>query len=423
MLLSTSSKFNVRRDSVFIFTPVLLILLFYNLADSLAPRGVVYWKEMFGLVYFVLFFIALIALQTARKPLVYPVRFTCLVLLVLVVGVAAVFPKIEWPLKYLIGDFAIISMLLLYCVLIAKFVDSLTEKNVTVLISIFIVFSLVSYLVMLLRLNPEYLHGDRFDSPHVFALGGLSALYFGLRGVKLFLWVLLSIISGILIFLSQWRAEILIFLVGMTPVLLDVYHKKVVIFRILVVAIAILILLNIDSIGSMFYSYLVETRFNEMLISGKDTSFLNRLLEAQDVLLALSKEDSLTRWIFGFGHGAMYPISSSFPEPNVTGNGLVHNIHIHVFLWLFRYGLFGLLVYLSFVFKATKSYFSLLGNVNEYTFIEKLFVISAMMLVIKSFFYTPINDPINLLIIVGFIFTSGRKKLRTISYKENVNTG
>ena len=138
---------------------------------------------------------------------------------------------------------------------------------------------------MLLRLNPEYLHGGRFDSPHVFALGGLSALYFGASWCQtLFYGFCYRLFQEFFIFLSQWRAEILIFLVGMTPVLLDVYHKKVVIFRILVVAIAILILLNIDSIGSMFYSYLVETRFNEMLISGKDTSFLNRLLEAQDVI-------------------------------------------------------------------------------------------------------------------------------------------
>jgi len=250
----------------------------------------------------------------------------------------------------------------------------------------------------------------------VFSVSAFSALILSCKGLRCFGFYILFFFSGMLAILCQWRADILFFLIGFLPIVINLFLKVRFLFFILIFLLTILTMVYADFIFMSILNSVDSSRFSELASTGRDTSFLNRLLEAQDVLLVMTEEGDILKWLFGFGHGALYPTVFSYPEPNVSYGGGVHNIHINAFLWLFRYGLFGLAVYLFFVIKVIKEYFCLLKNAKKYSITEKVFVISAMMLVVKSFFYTPINDPINSLLIVGFLYVIWKRNENFIKF-------
>ena len=207
----------------------------------------------------------------------------------------------------------------------------------------------------------------------------------------------------VLVVFCQWRAELLFLAVALLPLFFRFTKNHLLLSSVFFVALIGVIVVNFDELITILTEDFIGARYREIAVHGTDQSFMNRLLEVQDVLLHFSSENSITRWLFGFGHGAMFPISLSFPAPNVRDGAFVHNIHIHLFLWLFRYGLFGATLYLMFVFRSLVFYLDLLQGKKEFTTHYIFFSISAMMLVVKSIFYTPINDPINLFLIAGFL--------------------
>ena len=401
---------------VVISASVFALLLLYNLADNLAPRGVIFWKETYAFTYLGLLLISMVVLIGFRDQKTLPATYFIITLLLMAAGLVPLIPDIDWPIKYVVGDFSIISMFFVFGIIIKPVVSGLKESNIIFLACIFLLLSLVSYSVMYFQLNQNYLHGDRFDAPHVFSVSAFSALILSCKGLRCFGFYILFFFSGMLAILCQWRADILFFLIGFLPIVINLFLKVRFLFFILIFLLTILTMVYADFIFMSILNSVDSSRFSELASTGRDTSFLNRLLEAQDVLLVMTEEGDILKWLFGFGHGALYPTVFSYPEPNVSYGGGVHNIHINAFLWLFRYGLFGLAVYLFFVIKVIKEYFCLLKNAKKYSITEKVFVISAMMLVVKSFFYTPINDPINSLLIVGFLYVIWKRNENFIKF-------
>ena len=116
-----------------------------------------------------------------------------------------------------------------------------------------------------------------------------------------------------------------------------------------------------------------------------------------------NSDADLFQWMFGYGHGAVYYPVISFPEPNVTDGYRVHNIHIHLFLWLYRYGILGSLLYTSFCIFVIYRFAMDFLFYRKIDLIDNFLVMSSIIIVMRSLFYSPINDPINMFIIVSMI--------------------
>jgi hypothetical protein len=388
---------------------VMPLLLFYGLVDSLAPRGVMYWEASYAIVYVGVVFCLILGLSQQHKLSNVPFLTCISILLILATGLASLLPDVKWPIKYIAGDLAGISMLFLFSILLPYFLNGFDQKLVFRMSLLFIFWSTLSFCVMYFDFNQRYLHGIRFDPPHIFAIAGLVSLVLSGRRVNNAMLLLLFLISLVLVLYSQWRAEILFFIVAIIPVLVHIGKRYFLVSTAITTLFALIIFVEFETILSSMNEIIMGTRFREISATGSDTSMMNRILEAQDVLLNLSSEGSLVRWIFGFGHGAMFQISASYPGPNVMDGGQVHNIHINFFLWLYRYGLFGATMYLMFVYRTLIFYSDLFKSQFSLSVTYVFFSVSAMMLVVKSIFYTPINDPISLFLIAGFLQITRQK--------------
>ena len=171
-----------------------------------------------------------------------------------------------------------------------------------------------------------------------------------------------------------------------------------------------------NNVGEKLLGVLDNTRFIKLFESGGDRSFLNRLLEVQDVLHIVQNEATWAQRLFGFGHGATFTPVFSFPEPNVTENHSVHNIHINLFLWLYRYGIVGVGFYSIFVVLTLwHSLKLLMMKQADLSPADIAFTLGSMIIVIRSIFYSPINDPINLFVISGFCYSLWVRKRRNRS--------
>jgi hypothetical protein len=385
------------------------LLLFYGLVDSLAPRGVMYWEVSYAIVYFGVCVCVISCLFKKYQASSLQVLNCILIFLIVLIGLTSLLPDIRWPIKYIAGDLAGISLLFFFSIVMPFILNSFDQKDLARWSLLFIVCSMLSFCVMYFNFNQSYLHGERFDPPHTFAIAGLASLILSGMYLNKFMLFLFLTLSLVLVIYCGWRAEILFFIVAFAPVAVHLAKKNVLIVAAFTILFVTIIFFQFEIILSSMADILLATRYNEMVSNGTDTSFMNRILEAQDVLLNLSSEGSLIRWIFGFGHGAMFQISASYPGPNVMDGGQVHNIHINLFLWLYRYGLFGATLYLMFVYRTLIFYFNLFKSQNSLSVMYVFFSISAMMLVVKSFFYPPMNDPINLFLIAGFMQITRQK--------------
>lgn len=98
-------------------------------------------------------------------------------------------------------------------------------------------------------------------------------------------------------------------------------------------------------------SRLRQSRLYATIVSGEatsGTSVINRLLEAQSAWQTLQRVPGA--FVTGFGHGAVYAPQGDLTrrQRNLTNEGLIHNIHVGPSLLLFRYGVFGMFLYLVF---------------------------------------------------------------------------
>lgn len=368
-------------------------LLFYGLMDAIAPRGVFQWRITFAVTFIV---VTLSALKYFRGSMlrvtavqIYAITMSC----VLIYGVLSLLIHQNWSLVYIIGDFAIISFLIISIPIAASIRQKINRFNALNIAKILVIFSCISLLSSRFDFLPAYNHGIRFDAPHIVAMALLGAsLAYPHQQNNWNLYILITA-TLVLSWLSQWRAELLFVSLAVLPAIVSQLrrHPFVVLPALGVVAVTLNYSLP-DNFTILLLNTLEQTRFRELVTTQQDVSFANRILEAQDVLYVFQNDVSIWSLFFGHGHGAAFEPIFSYPEPNLRG-GRVHNIHIHYFLWLFRYGYVGVLCYLTFSLIALRGYVRALVS-KSYSYEDTFLGILGGLIVTKSIFYSVINDPL-----------------------------
>lgn len=114
-----------------------------------------------------------------------------------------------------------------------------------------------------------------------------------------------------------------------------------------------------------------ETRFYRLTLQmefRREESSFARVLEARDAFKFMA--DQPVYPLIGFGHGATYKPEASFMAPNVTEDGVVHNIHIGPVLLYFRYGIFGAALWGMMVWVLVRGFFRLRSLLEEFSSIR-----------------------------------------------------
>lgn len=108
-----------------------------------------------------------------------------------------------------------------------------------------------------------------------------------------------------------------------------------------------------------FYKLTIQTEFH------REESSFARVLEASDAFEFMA--DQPVYPLIGFGHGATYRPNASFMAPNVTPEGVVHNIHIGPVLLFFRYGIFGAALWGMMAWVLVRGFFRLRSLLEEFS--------------------------------------------------------
>jgi hypothetical protein len=147
--------------------------------------------------------------------------------------------------------------------------------------------------------------------------------------------------------------------------------------------------------------------YKNLVQTGQDESFMGRIEEARDVMKTMRETSNYFELLLGHGHGAVfYPYYSS-PEPNIKGDGYVHNIHIGPFLLLYRYGLVGLAGYFIVIYLliADTRKLSIGKNNSDIHTLRVIFYLAMSIELINFHLRTVLNDPLFSYILCGYIAT------------------
>jgi O-antigen ligase len=120
-----------------------------------------------------------------------------------------------------------------------------------------------------------------------------------------------------------------------------------------------------------------------------DASTGNRLFEALQVINVFSTNDIIHQ-IFGNGFGATIDLSSTIDETVLNTNPdptKVHHIHMGIFAVLHRYGILGLIIYITFIFYSIRISFQLIKKS------KKLYIKLASFYIIILIFDSMISFP------------------------------
>lgn len=402
-----SAQRGKRRSFLFV---AIASLILYNLADAIAPRGVFQWTLSYVLTFLLITVCAfhLLRLDMFKKPRVQAYTFS--VSLIAVVGIVTLLKHQSWSLTYILGDLAIILMLIISIPVAIQMHQTLRPEIGQRVALILVACSCISFLSSKLNLLPSYHHGVRFDAPHIVGMALLGALLLRPGNTRAWKTYLLLGVTMILAWFCQWRAELLFLAFAILPaIFLQLKVRPLLLLAILGALILWVTYVSPSYLIELAYTVLSETRFRELVTTQQDLSFANRILEAQDVLYTFQNKATLWNYFFGFGHGAAFEPIFSFPEPNLK-DGRVHNIHIHLFLWLFRYGLVGSTFYLAFCYLAVKNYTHALQS-EDRSFADLFLYILGLVIALKSIFYSVINDPLLTVGIAAVFIISVSKKV------------
>jgi len=129
--------------------------------------------------------------------------------------------------------------------------------------------------------------------------------------------------------------------------------------------------------GNLEDAFLRTRTYNQILNNSSlqkdsvelDESSEARVLEAIDSSIFFT--DNLPLSLLGFGHGSSYPVVFSPILSNATEEGFIHNIHIGVVLLTFRYGLVGILFWLTILLSIIISIFSISKDLTGFPIVIK----------------------------------------------------
>lgn len=379
-------------------------LLFFCGVDSLAALGVPYWTFTFAVFY------ALLAVPIALTPSAFlrnaPPRPAYVAGCLLLLWSVPVLTQDTISLRYVLGDAGLISIFTLFFLYGSSRPKSFTDpRNLFFLATGLLLFSGVSSIVTALDLFPVYKLGARYDPPRIIVFAVFSVAFFQSTGSKRLLPLILLCAASLLAWFSDWRGSAVF---GLTSIALCVACQKPAqhrFLRILVVLLSIVIINTLDWSGFLpqLTKNLSGTRYQQLIVTGKDDSIGGRIEEAGDVIYNAQNFTTPLQLLIGHGHGSTYLARYSTPGRNLRGDGRVHNIHIAPFLFFFRYGLVGLAVYLLTALLIIKRLLVLLvTGLRKQPFSAAVYTVSAALLLLHSLFYSPINDPVNIFTLAGF---------------------
>ena len=395
------------------FSIIIGSLLSYKIMDAVYPRGVLLWEISFAFVVMVSFSIILL---DARNPrlLSLKLRNNILLLTLIIISglVMSPFNDYFYP-KYILGDLAIFLLMANFVILSPSIYRDITIERIEFITISILIISLFAYFIAVKEFSFLQNQGGRFDGTSVLLYSGLSTVAVYSRRCNVFVTVILFTLSLYVVFKTGWRGELLLALVSFATAILIIL-KTSSFYRFIAFS-----LLSIISIFLVFDTSSYErlknladgSRFEKFFEKGGDISTMNRVKELEDVFYNIENYGGYINWILGFGHGSCFKINRSYPEANLKDGNMVHNIHIHFGLWLFRYGIFGAVLYMTLSLYIVFHYFSLLNSPQNFDCRDYLIVISVFLLLIKSLAYTPLNDPVNILFISLFITLKHSRKL------------
>ncbi len=325
----------------------------YVINDFTTPLGAPFWRLFYAVTFMAVLLIG--ALRIAQAGHVrYPQGLTALFLAVALLAVSGLLMALlqdQVNLLYLLGDFATLAMLGATVLLVAQLPALyLQSRYLRLLVGLLIVATLVGLLIGG-KFQGERFAG-RFDPPHVLLFAATLAAFLTSR--RRWIRVLLALAVVALIFVAlksgQRTAPIVFVLLAFAAVLSTLGGVRAigvacVVALVLTAAFVFFGDRIIATLQAAFLESAAEYRYQELVEAGEDQSIEGRLFEAADVI-EISRDANLGKLLFGHGHGATFKPDLSYPEPNVTEVGRVHNIHIGPFLLLFRYGLLGVALYL-----------------------------------------------------------------------------
>ena len=151
---------------------------------------------------------------------------------------------------------------------------------------------------------------------------------------------------------------------------------------------------------AILYAYSPSFDFFQQMIA-RDASLVSRLNESSDVL-ANMQSGGAGSWIFGHGHGAYFiPIKSNMIH-NVNSAGALHHIHNTFLVFLYRYGLLGVVFFSSACFYGlyvfVKSVFSL-AQFDEEAKIRVTFGFILLCYLVSSILRNELSSPVFLFVL------------------------
>lgn len=117
-----------------------------------------------------------------------------------------------------------------------------------------------------------------------------------------------------------------------------------------------------------FYGSRTFKMFSNIISGQIDLSIRERFNEIESTYKTMV-DISPTTFVVGLGHGAVwnaknYPGDLRSLSRNLTKEGYIHNIHIGPVLLIFRYGLFGLLMFFCLIYTVGKSIIYIKNNIK-----------------------------------------------------------
>ncbi len=359
----------------------------YYLLDYTAPRGMPFWRPAFGILLLINAFIFILEVTFRNRhrdlsrirALALAIWFALLTYWIAIPSIIAIMGRSAnepFYITYFLGDLAQIIMLFIGIGLGILWSSSFQIKALSM-------YLLAAALVAPISANKlwglQYHWVGRFDPPHVLLISASAAgIMCASRGKDRLIWLIAALGMILLAALSGMRTILFLALLSL------VFVATLALFRLLRIAVrrrqravnliilssfisafvAALALIGnglLDSNNRSFVSardavianlLLKKSRLTLLLNDGieGDESLLGRMLEVLDVTNQVAEDcvvGNVARCIFGRGHGATFEAEISHPGPNITPEGRVHNVHFGPALLVFRYGLPGLLGYIS----------------------------------------------------------------------------
>ena len=161
------------------------------------------------------------------------------------------------------------------------------------------------------------------------------------------------------------------------------------------------------TIGEAVERLMRGTRHAALVAGETDASVLARLAEADDVAATFEYEGQTSRWLSGLGHGATYEPRRSFLVRNVTEHGRVHNVHIGPIAVWFRYGLTGIVVWLTLVILAVHSSLAAIGRPAA---AKGAFGFIVLTMIAEGLVFNVLVDPLFAFAVAGMLLTRRRPR-------------